>query len=137
MIDAAVAFGGPLFVAGRATALVRRLTRVPRPVWRNWPEVPLHLTAIATLSGDPAAATEHLSGIGTLASVSPADRVVADLLHSRLALDQGDTATALAAAGRALGGARGLDDSELPDILGLTGRRDDLRRERCSSAGPR
>lgn len=126
VIDAAVAHGGPLFVAGRAATLARLLSSVPCSVRRNRPDVLLHLAAVATLACDTVSATEHLAGIGALASASQADRVVADLLRARLDLDRGAAAPSIAAAGRALRGTEDLDDSDLPDVLGLTGTRDDL-----------
>ena len=126
VIDAAVALGGPLFVAGRAATLARLLSSVPRPFWRNRPDVLLHLAATAMLADHAAAATDHLAGIGAITSASHADRVVADLLRARLALGQGEAAPSIAAARRVLGGTEGLDESGMPDVLGLTGRRDDL-----------
>ena len=126
VIDAAVAHAGALFVGGRAPMVARMLSSVPHAVWRNRPDVLLHLAAISLLDGDPAAAEEHLDHIGAIASATPADRDVADLLQARVALDQGDAAASIAAAGRALEDVEGLDESDMPDVLGLTGSRDDL-----------
>ena len=126
VIDAVVAHSGRLFVAGRAATLTRLLSCVPRPAWRDRPEVPLHLAAIAILDGDLAAAEEHLAGIAAITSATPGDRVVAELLHARLAMNQGDAAASIAAAGRILRDVENLDESDMPDVLGLTGGRDDI-----------
>lgn len=126
VIDAAVALGGPLFVAGRAARLARSLGSVPQSVRRRRPDVLLHLAAMAMLDGDQALAEQHLADLGTIASATPADRVVADLLRARLALITGDAATSITAAGHALGDLEVLDESTMPDVLGLTGCRDDL-----------
>ncbi|HEX5945659.1 MAG TPA: LuxR C-terminal-related transcriptional regulator [Acidimicrobiales bacterium] len=126
VIDAAVALGGPLFVAGRAARMTRLLGGVPQPVRRHRPDLLLHLAAVAMIDGDQAIAEQHLVDIGAIPSATPADRVVADLLRARLALVTGDAATSITAAGRALRDVERLDESTMPDVLGLTGCRDDL-----------
>ena len=126
VIDVAVAHAGRLFVAGRATTLARLLGRVPSALRRGRADVLLQLAAVAVLHGDTAVAGEHLSDLATIDSATPADRAVADLVHARLALDRGDAAGSITATGCALRSAEDLGETSLPDVLGLTGARDDL-----------
>lgn len=130
VLDAVFTYGGALFSRGRATTVVRWVERVPRPVWQGRPRVLLLHAAASITAGDPRKASENLDAVDALASASAADRVVADLLRSRRALQQGVSGPALAAADRVLLAIDGLGDAEFPRVLGIIGSHQDA----CAAA---
>src|SRR5919106_3581962 len=127
VLDAAFTYGDAPFARGRAATVVRWVERVPRPVWQGRPRALLLHAAASIIAGDPRSASENLDAIDALASASAADRMVADLLGARSALQQGAAGRALAAADRVLRDVDTLGDTEVPHVPGIIGSRKDVR----------
>jgi LuxR family transcriptional regulator, maltose regulon positive regulatory protein len=126
VLDAALTYGSALYFRGQAATVVRWIDRVPRSVWEGRPPVLLLHAAASVVAGDPTRARESLDAVDALGSASPADRVVADLLRSRAAVQQGAAGAALTAADRVLAEVDALGDAEVPKLLGTLRCRHDI-----------
>jgi len=85
------------------------------------------LEAASLLFGDDLdGARSLLATVDEMSDITRADKVVADLLGSYLAVMEGTTSSALAAAERVLENLADVDDAELPNLLGLTGSKADV-----------
>jgi len=122
---AAFTHSGALFARGEAMTVARWIDMVPRTVWRGRTRVMLLRAGASVMGGDPAGAGDDLDAIDALPT-SAAERVVATVLRSRWALQQGATTPAVAAADRALRAVETVGDTPLPNVLGLLGSRQDV-----------
>jgi LuxR family maltose regulon positive regulatory protein len=126
ILDAAFTYGPRLAAQGRPATVARWVERVAPPLRQGRGDVLLLHAAASILGGDTRNTGEELAAVDALASTS-AERVVADLLRARSALHEGRAAEAVTAADRVLRTAGGVDESQLPNPLGLLGGRQDIR----------
>jgi LuxR family maltose regulon positive regulatory protein len=133
VIDVVVKHGGALLSTDGAANIASWLARVPRHLVRDRRDVRWLEVATMVFGGLPGDADAMLAEVEpteeSRRDTTPAERVVASLLRAYSALQRGSADVALSEAQQVLYDIDGIDDVEeesMPNLLGLTGSRNDL-----------
>jgi LuxR family maltose regulon positive regulatory protein len=126
VVDAAFTHGPALFDSHRTLAVAEWLGRVPRTLKERCAQVALLESAALLFGVGPMGVREKLDEVESVPSISPGERLVADLLRAFLGLAEGSRYDAMTAAERVLAEMNAIDEAALPNLLGLTASRLDV-----------
>ncbi|HET7487829.1 MAG TPA: LuxR C-terminal-related transcriptional regulator [Acidimicrobiales bacterium] len=120
VLGEAVADGPEMLALGRAAAIATWIELVPARVRAGDVGVQLLEAGALVVAGETGRASGILDAVDAAADLPAEPRVVADVLRAAAALQEGAPAEAVAGAERVLAALGELDESRLPDVLGLT-----------------
>ena len=126
LIDVAFAHGGWLLSEQRPEVIAAWLEHVPERVRSARPDIRLLEAAARTFADEAPLAAEVLDALAP-SPLTPEEELLGELLRVWGLLAQHLPGQAVTVADRALEGFALADDAHLPNLLGLTGRADDVR----------
>jgi LuxR family maltose regulon positive regulatory protein len=127
VLEASVEYGGDMLAQGHPTTVARWIESVPQETRiRRVDALLLHAAALIVGEEPTARGAEALGEVDDHGDAEPGIRIVADLLRSYLALRQSAPGEAITAGRRVLDATNDNPGVVLPNVLGLTGSREDV-----------